>query len=82
MYSKYIPCCTYLRSSFRSKAANIITKSATIARYFCALTGLPVLFLGQFRPTVIFGLIERKRAPFLSFATQMIDGCGLEILCR
>ena len=80
MYSEYIPCCTYLWSSFRSKAANIITKSAIIARYFCALAGLPVLFLGQSRPTVIFGLIERKRPACWSFATQM--SCGLEILCR
>ena len=80
MYSEYIPCCTYLWSSFRSKAANIITKSVIIARYFCALAGLPVLFLGQSRPTVIFGLIERKRPACWSFATQM--RCGLEILCR
>ena len=82
MYSEYIPCCTYLWNSSRSKAANIKTKSATIARYFCALAGLTVLFLGQSRPTVIFGLIERKRPAFWSFTTEMIDRCGLEMLCR
>lgn len=82
MYSEHILCYTYLWSSFRSKAANIITKSATIARYFWALAGLPVLFLGQCGPTVIFGLIERKRPAFWPFATQMIDRCGFELLCR
>ena len=56
--------------------------SATIARCFCALARLPVLFLGQCGPTVIFGLIERKRPAFWPFATQMFNRYGFEKLCR